>query len=128
MQRLHLVAAEPPATDVSPADIEHALEVLGAAPAGSDSDEALLLVEVMNARAARMAPGSHLRATLVRCVSALARCHGRRHLSPVRLPVERPGGTSFNVSGSAITGWPCWSQRSTVCSQIRRGSTSTAWA
>lgn len=90
MQRLHLVAAEPQPTSVTPADLEHALEVLGAAPAGSDSDEALLLVEVMNARAARMAPGSHLRATLVRCVSALARCHGRTHLSPVRPPVERP--------------------------------------
>ena len=81
MRRLHLVDSAPSAAS-SVEDLRHALRVLRNHPPMTAREEALLLVEVMDARASKMQPGG-LRSTLVRCVTLLSRCHGRRHLSPL---------------------------------------------
>lgn len=82
MTHLHLV--EQGTTPVADhAALRHALKVLRDHPVGTQIEEALLLVEIMDARAAQMPPGDALRKMLVRLVSSLAQAHGHRHLSPL---------------------------------------------
>jgi hypothetical protein len=85
MRHLQLVeSASSVATD--PAALQTALRTIRSYPVGTETEEALLIVELMDARASQMPADYRLRSTLVRCVTSLARVHGRRHLSPLPSP------------------------------------------
>lgn len=81
--RLRLVANRT-APQSGEIDRDELVSLVQGLPVGSDEEEALLMVELMHARACLMRPASRFRATLVRCGGLLRRAPG--HRPPQLLP------------------------------------------